>query len=111
MHQGRRRSAARLFAPLALLVAVAAVLVVVQSTTKSDDSKGDTSSKTTTEQGTTTDTPQKPRRVRPNYTVKLNDTLGLISEKTGISVERIEALNPELDPQNLIVGQKIKLRE
>jgi LysM repeat protein len=43
--------------------------------------------------------------------VKLNDTLGLISEKTGVPVERIEALNPELDPQNLIVGQKIKLRE
>jgi hypothetical protein len=26
-------------------------------------------------------------------------------------VERIQELNPELDPQNLIVGQKIKLRE
>lgn len=111
MHRGRRLSAPRLLAPLALLVAVAAVLVVVQSTNKSDDSKGDSAEKTTTEQGTTQDTPEKPRRVRSNYTVKLNDTLGLISEKTGISVERIETLNPELDPQNLIVGQKIKLRE
>ena len=100
-----------MLAPLALLLSVAAVVVVVQSSTKSDDSKGDSEKKTATERSTTQDTAEKPRRVRPNYTVKLNDTLGLIAEKTGVSVERIEALNPELDPQNLIVGQKIKLRE
>jgi LysM repeat protein len=96
---------------VALLVAGVAVLMVVQSTTDSNGSKDGAASKATTEQGTTTEKPQKPRRMRPTYTVKLNDTLGLISEKTGVSVERIETLNPELDPQNLIVGQKIKLRE
>jgi LysM repeat protein len=111
MHRGRRRSVARLLAPVALLAAGVAVLVVIQSTTDSNGSKNGTASKTTTEQGTTPDNPQKQRRVRPTYTVKLNDTLVLISEKTGVSVERIETLNPELDPQNLIVGQKIKLRE
>jgi len=99
-----------LIAPLALLLAVVAVLLVVQASTESDDSKDDSAKKTTTGQGTTKTTPTKPR-VRPTYTVKLNDTLGLISEKTGVSVERLETLNPELDPQNLIVGQKIKLRE
>ena len=111
MHQGRRRTAARLLAPLALLVAVAAVALVVQASNKSDGSKDDTASKTSSEQNTTNTTPQRPRRVRPTYTVKLNDTLGLISEKTGVSVERLQTLNPDLDPQNLIVGQKIKLRE
>jgi LysM repeat protein len=111
MHGRRRRNAARLLAPLALVVSVAAVLLVVQATNKDGGSKGDSADKTTTQQGTTTDTPQKPRRVRPTYTVKLNDTLGLIAEKTGVSVERIQTLNPDLDPQNLIVGQKIKLRE
>ena len=111
MHQGRRRTAARLLAPLALLVAVAAVALVVQASNKSDGSKDDTASKTSSEQNTTNTTPQRPRRVRPTYTVKLNDTLGLISEKTGVSVERIQTLNPDLDPQNLIVGQKIKLKE
>jgi LysM repeat protein len=110
MHGGRRRSAARLLAPLALLLAVAAVLLVVQASTESDDSKDNTAKTTETDQGTTQTTPAK-RRVRPTYTVKLNDTLGLISEKTGVTVEHIETLNPELDPQNLIVGQKIKLRE
>ena len=111
MHGGRRRSLARMLAPLALLMAVAAVLLVVQATNKSGDPKGKSSSKSTTGQTTTTGSKQKPRRVRPTYTVKLNDTLGLISEKTGVSVARIETLNPDLDPQNLIVGQRIKLKE
>jgi LysM repeat protein len=104
-----RRSPARLIAPVALVVAVVAVLFVVQASTSSDgDSKGGSAGTPTTQQTTST-TPQ--RRIRPSYTVKLNDTLGLIAEKTGVSVARIQELNPELDPQNLIVGQKIKLRQ
>jgi LysM repeat protein len=108
-HRGRR-SAARLLAPLALVVVAVAVVLVIQGSTGTgkNDPKSDTAKTTSVEQQQTGTTKQ---RVRPSYTVKLNDTLGLISEKTGVSVARIEALNPELDPQNLIVGQKIKLRE
>ena len=109
--QGRRRSPARLLAPLALLVVAVAVLLVVQASSDSNDKQDDKSSQTTTTTDQTTDSTTPTRRTRPTYTVKLNDTLSLISEKTGVSVERIEELNPELDPQNLIVGQKIKLRE
>ena len=29
----------------------------------------------------------------------------------GTTVERLQELNPELDPQGLVAGQKIKLRE
>ena len=54
---------------------------------------------------------QRRRRQRAFYSVKLNDTLGLIAEKTDVPVERLEELNPELDPQNLVVGQRIRLRE
>jgi LysM repeat protein len=100
-----------MLAPLALLLAVVAVAVVVQASTRSDDSNGDSAERTSTERSPQQDTTEPRRRQRPNYTVKLNDTLGLISEKTGVPVERIEELNPDLDPQNLIVGQKIKLRE
>ena|SRR3982751_6935502 len=107
-HRGRR-SAARLLAPLALVVVAVAILMVVQASTGSDDASKDDSAKTTSTRQQTTQTTKQ--RVRPSYTVKLNDTLGLISEKTGVSVARLEALNPDLDPQNLIVGQKIKLRE
>ena len=45
------------------------------------------------------------------YVVKTGDTLGAIAQKTGIPVEKLQELNPELDPQALVSGQKIKLRE
>jgi teichoic acid transport system ATP-binding protein len=108
----RRRSPVRLLAPLALLLCVAAFAAVVFS---SDVVDGDTStepSSSSTETAPKDETGterERPRRRR--YTVKLNDSLGSISEKTGVSVERLEALNPDLDPQALVVGQKIKLRE
>ena len=108
-HRGRR-STARLLAPLALVLAAVAVLLVIQA------SKGSRRRLQGQRGQDHVDRAAAPLR-RPSsafgrsYTVKLNDTLGLISEKTGVSVERLEELNPELDPQNLIVGQKIKLRE
>ena len=54
----------------------------------------------------------KPQRATPaSYTVKLGDNLPSISRKTGLSVEKIQELNPALDPYGLQSGQKIKLRE
>jgi LysM repeat protein len=43
--------------------------------------------------------------------VKPGDTLGGIGQKTGVDVETLQSLNPSLDPQALVSGQKIKLRE
>jgi LysM repeat protein len=108
----RRRIIARIFAPLALLACGAAVAVVVVTFTN-DQGDDDSRERTTTQAGDRT-TPQRdgqPRTARRIYRVKLNDTLGLIAEKTGVPVERLQELNPELDPQNLIVGQRVKLRE
>ena len=114
MHESGTRSPARLLAPLALVVFALAVSLVVLSSSVGDD--GDdgtdsaggtsTSAQTTTTSTTTTTTPQ-----RSTYTVKTGDTLGLIAEKTGVTVERLQELNPELDPQALLSGQKINLRE
>ena len=108
MANRRRRSAARLIAPLALVLSAVAVLVVINASTGSKESGSEPARTTST---TTESTTTSKQRVRPSYTVKLNDTLERISEKTGVSVAVIESLNPDLDPQNLIVGQKIKLRE
>lgn len=110
---GPRRSPARYLAPLALLLfGVAFALVVLSFASEQSDGDGD-GEQTTTQRGQqTTPRDARPRRsMRAAYRVKLNDTLGLIAEKTGVGVERIQELNPELDPQNLIVGQRIKLRE
>jgi hypothetical protein len=111
-HGRPRRSPARLLAPVALLMAIAAVGYVVSSSTRSDDDDGGDSANRTTEPRPRQDGRQQPRLPRRTfYRVRLNDTLGLIAEQTGVPVERLEALNPDLDPQNLIVGQRIRLRE
>ena len=111
MPGGRRRSPARLLAPLALLLAVAAVLIVVQSSGRLRRLERRHRAKNGHDGADHAPSRQRQRPVRATYTVKLNDTLGGISAKTGVPVDRLQTLNPELDPQNLIVGQKIKLRE
>jgi hypothetical protein len=107
----RRRSPARLLAPVALILVAGAVAYVITSYTDSGDDGGSDSADRSAEQRQRQDGQQRPRRRRAFYRVKLNDTLGLIAEKTDVPVERLEELNPELDPQNLIVGQRIRLRE
>jgi LysM repeat protein len=112
-HGRPRQSPARLIAPVALVASLAAVALVVSSSTGNDDNGGDGGSATRRAEPTAPQEgrrqPQRPQRTF--YRVRLNDTLGLIAERTGVPVEQLEALNPELDPQNLIVGQRIRLRE
>jgi LysM repeat protein len=109
----RRRNIARFFAPLALVAFGVALAMVILSFTNEQDDGGDGQRSTTeSSRQTTPENAQTPRRQRRAfYRVKLNDTLGLIAEKTGVPVERLQELNPELDPQNLVVGQRVKLRE
>ena len=42
--------------------------------------------------------------------VQNGDTLTSIAHETGVPVARIEELNPGVDPQILISGEKLKLR-
>ncbi len=108
------RSPVRLLAPIALVACAFALIVVVGSSSvtgggdSATESASDASppSSETTEQQTTA-----PKKEKRSYKVELGDSLGSISEKTGVEVETIQLLNPELDPQSLTVGQKIKLRE
>lgn len=108
----RSSSSARIFAPAALAICAVAVLIVIGGSLGGgdDSSGGGNSAVDTTSQQTagTTTTPAK--RQPATYTVKTGDTLGAIAETTGVTVETIQELNPELDPQALIAGQKIQLR-
>jgi len=47
---------------------------------------------------------------RKSYVVQNGDTLTSIAERTGVSVSRIQELNPGVDPQILVSGEKLKLR-
>ncbi len=44
------------------------------------------------------------------YVVQNGDTLTSIASETGVPVSRIEELNPGVDPQILVSGEKLKLR-
>jgi LysM repeat protein len=105
------RSSARLLALLALMACGLAVLLVIATSLGGEGgTDGDpTTSQAADQAGATATAPQP--RPPANYTVKPGDTLGGIAEKTGVAIETLQLLNPELDPQALISGQKIKLRE
>lgn len=109
MHRDASKSPARVLAPLALVLCSLAFLVVIISAGSGDGGAGDKSSPRTTAEPARTNTDTQPRR--STYTVKTGDTLGGIAAKTDVSVEKLQELNPGLDPQALVAGQKLKLRE
>jgi LysM repeat protein len=104
------RNSARLLAPAALAVFAVFFFVVVLSSGSDDkkDQGGDTSAARVSKSSRKSQ-PRKP--TASTYTVKLGDNLPAISKKTGLSVQKIQELNPQMDPYGLQSGQKIKLRE
>jgi len=104
------RSPARLLAPLALVACAVAVVAIVLSS-RSDESSGGAARSASQARTAPATQRQRPAPRRATYTVKTGDTLAGIAEKTGVTVDRLQELNPELDPQALVSGQKIKLRE
>lgn len=53
---------------------------------------------------------QDPAHTPKTYEVQSGDTLTSIAHETGVSVAVILKLNPGVDPQILISGEKLKLR-
>lgn len=96
---------ARVLAPLVLLACAAAVLLVVQNTLKDDSSP---SSATTTATTTTSTTKVSKRKT---YRVRSGDTLGAIAVRVNVPVDQLLELNPDVDPQSLRAGQRLRLRE
>ena len=114
MHAHGRPRLARFLAPLALIAFTVAVLALVMGSGVTDDSTSDSTGARNLPAATdrtTTQTGRKQNRIPKTYTIRANDTLSGIAARWGITVERLQELNPDLDPQGLVAGQKIKLRE
>lgn len=100
----RTNAPARIFAILALAVAVVVVVAVIFGASDDDSStKGKQ------------DAHHAKRHIRQktkaaSYVVETGDTLTSIAHETGVPVATILVLNPEVDPQILIAGEKLKLR-
>jgi LysM repeat protein len=106
------RSPARFLAPLAL-VAVGIALFMVVSSSREESGGSSSPGQTSGNQPSASPTAEgKPERKGPRrYRVKAGDTPSSIAEKTGVPLEQILRLNPDLDPQTLAPGQRITLRE
>lgn len=108
------RSPVRYLAPIALVAfAVALYLVVAGSL---GEEEGDSPNRAA--ERTPTPTPRavrregtgSSRRQPRTYVVRAGDTPSAIAERTGVPLAEIERLNPELDPQLLAPGTRVRLR-
>lgn len=118
------RSPARLLAPLALVAfTVAFAFVVLASEPRREGSSangraeqesdlGPAEAETATEAETQTSRRDRESRLPEGcYVVRSGDTLGGIAERTGVQVDQLQELNPDVDPQQLVSGQRLNLRE
>jgi|SRR4051794_4862833 LysM repeat protein len=107
-----RRSPARFLAPIALVAVAFALYSVTQDSNKSPSNSNGSNATATPSAGGKKSTSKKKSssssKKRKTYTVKPGDTLSAIAEKTGVSLETLNDLNP--DVETLSPGQKLKLR-
>ncbi len=100
----RTTALARVVAFTALVAAFLVVVVVVSNSLKDNGASGKHHSSGQAQRQ------HKKIHTPPTYVIQNGDTLTAIAHKVGVSVVRIETLNPEIDPQILISGQRLKLR-
>jgi len=112
MERRSNSQVARVAAILTLLVVFVIVIAIVASGGGSSSSSGSDSTATPIPQTSTEPTtPAGEKAVAKGfYLVKEGDTLILISAATGVPQDTIQELNPQLDPQALVIGEKIRLR-
>jgi LysM repeat protein len=106
-----RRSPARYLAPLAVVAVAVAFYGVLKHNLSGPDKSPPAAQRNGAETKQTSQRKSTQKRKRKTYVVKPGDTPSAIAEKTGVPLAEIQRLNPELDPQLLAPGTKIKLRQ
>jgi LysM repeat protein len=99
-------SGARILAPLALIVFAIACFAVVSSnssSTKTPDKAAATKAAAATAAA-------KSGPTRSTYRVKSGDSFSAIAVSQGIDVDKLQALNKDVDPRTIQPGQKLKLK-
>ncbi|HET8528901.1 MAG TPA: LysM domain-containing protein [Gaiellaceae bacterium] len=116
MSRTRRRKPspglARYGAPAAFLAGVTIAVLLVHSALQHSTTTTTTVATTTQPRHSTTATTKKQVRQGAKkrfYTVQSGDTFGTIASKVGISVERLQSLNPGVSSNALRVGQKLRI--
>jgi LysM repeat protein len=107
-----RHSLARWLAPLALLAAGFALYVVISSTLSTSPAirlPDSPKAETTDASAPKAAQPARRRHTPKTYRVRSGDILSRVAERTGVSVERIQQLNPNVDANSLHPGQRLRL--
>ncbi|HEX6687664.1 MAG TPA: LysM domain-containing protein [Solirubrobacterales bacterium] len=85
------------------------MIVVIATTLGGGDGNGGGSSNSSTRAGRA-ESGQHQVHTPKTYVVQNGDTLTSIAHETGVPVARILRLNPGVDPQILISGERLKLK-
>jgi len=104
----RQQDWRRYAAPAAFLLAVTIAVALVRSGLEHGSSNGPATT-------TTRSIPPSPQvsttaNKREYWTVRAGDTFGVISTKTGVSVARIQRLNPKVTSTSLFIGEKVRIK-
>lgn len=103
----RSSAPARVVAAVALACGFVVVLIVVATSLSGGDDGGSDGRAPAAQMGEQSGGKGKAAKA---YVVQSGDTLTSIARKTGVPLASIEALNPGVDPQILVSGEKLKLR-
>jgi LysM repeat protein len=104
METPEKSSNARVAAILALVAVFVVVLIVIAST------GGGGGSGNSKAQGGASSAKSHKQSHRKIYVVKPGDTFSGIAQKIGISVDKLQRLNPHIDQFTLQSGDRVKLR-
>jgi LysM repeat protein len=108
LSRGWRGEAKRYGAPAAFLAAVTIAVLLVRSGLQTTASPGTTSVATT--QSTPTTTGTTTAQQKQFYRLRSGETLSDVAIRFSTTVEDLLALNPGIEPTNLNVGQRIRVR-
>jgi LysM repeat protein len=99
--QGWRLPLARYGAPIAFLAAATAAALLVRAGLNASDDRADTSSPKVTH--------STPAGKRLYYRVRSGDSLSVVAERFNTTLDDLTALNPQIDPNALKIGQRLRV--
>jgi spore germination protein YaaH len=105
----RRVGWSRVAAPVAFLAAVTIAVLLIRSGLHAG-AETTTAPATIPRTAAQTQTVRRPGVRKLLYTVRSGDTFGTIAARYGITVARLEQLNPGVSSNALAVGQKIRVK-
>lgn len=107
---------ARFAAPAAFLLAVTIAVLLVRSALADGEGGGSSTVPVSTAAATTSATRTTPQRrparkpARRFYVIESGDTFGTVADRFDTTVEALQALNPDVSSNSLVVGQRIRVK-